>query len=70
MGSPVAYDVWADRHRPEGTLSRVLRWVFRVDALHGKVALLGAWGVLTAWLLPHLLRLAEETVTPPPTVES
>lgn len=50
-------DVWASRNEYEGdTLSEVTRDLFHVDTPAGKVALVGGWLGLSAWLLPHLIR--------------
>lgn len=63
LGGPVAYDVWMDRNRPQGTLTQVTRTLFRLDSSEaGRAALVGVWGGLTCWLLPHLLRRAATAV--------
>jgi hypothetical protein len=63
IGGAAAYDVWADRNRPHGTLTHVTKHLFRLETSEvGRAALVGLWGGLTYWLLPHLMRRAATAV--------
>lgn len=62
VGVPVAYDVWADRHRPQGTLTALAKWLLRAETPPGRLVSLAAWCGLTYWFLPHLWRLTVEPV--------
>ncbi|HEU5032699.1 MAG TPA: hypothetical protein VFV01_47805 [Spirillospora sp.] len=69
LGAPVAYDVWADRRRPQGTLSNLSRQLFHVEHPAGRLLFVAAWGRLTWWLVPHICRLprlAADSVLSPP----
>lgn len=59
LGAVIALDLYCDRDAVVGnTFSEVTREVFRVDTPLGRVAFVGAWGGLTAWWLPHIVRKA------------
>lgn len=59
LGALIALDLYCDRDAVVGnTFSEVTRDVFKVHTPAGRVAFVGAWGGLTAWYLPHILRRA------------
>lgn len=60
LGGLIALDVWCDRRKNESTLSCVVRHTFRVEHPAGKAAFLAAWAGLTAWLVPHILRVVRD----------
>lgn len=48
-------DVLASKHS-HATLSCAIRHTLGTDERSGRIRLVAGWGVLTVWLLPHLLR--------------
>jgi hypothetical protein len=55
------FDLWLAKNATDGdSLSEVAREVFRTETPAGRAALIGFWGALSAWLIPHLLRRVKE----------
>lgn len=53
------FDWWAHRHVPRWTLSWTgRRWYRMEEHAVGEYALLGTWGGLTLWFLPHMINPA------------
>lgn len=61
LGALAAYDYWCAKNATIGdSLSEVARATFRTDHPLGRAAFIGAWAVLTAWLLPHICRVVRD----------
>lgn len=57
-------DLWADRNQIEGdTFSEFNRNLFGTDSLAGKVRFCAAWGIFSAWYVPHIIRGAKRSLT-------
>ena len=56
LGSLAVLDLLCDRRHDETTLSAVTRRAYRTHTLGGRVAFVGSWALLTAWLVPHICR--------------
>lgn len=56
-------DLWADRNDIEGdTFSEFNRNLFGTDTTAGKVRFCAAWGLLTVWFVPHIIRGAKRSL--------
>lgn len=56
------FDLWLAKNATDGdSLSEVTRELFRTETPAGRATLVGAWAMLTAWLIPHLLHRATTT---------
>lgn len=56
-----AYALRSEQHN--GTASHAWRTACRTDHPLGRAALVVGWGVLSAWLIPHLLRNPERLIS-------
>lgn len=63
IGSLAAFDYWASKNAVTGdSLSECTRALLRTNTRPGRVAFVLAWGALTAWLVPHILRVVDDNL--------
>ena len=63
LGGLILADVLLDRRHDGSTLSACTRATFRTHHPLGRVAFVASWGVLTAWLLPHICKRVEGSLS-------
>lgn len=58
IGGLVAFNAWRafGPAKGQGCLSPVVRQTFHTETPRGRVMLVGAWLLLSGWLLPHWCR--------------
>jgi hypothetical protein len=63
LGGLILADVLLDRRHDGSTLSECTRATFRTDHPLGRAAFLVSWGLLTAWLCPHICKRVEGSLS-------
>ena len=61
--SLAVFDYWAAKNATTGdSLSECARAAFRTHTTPGRIGFVLAWGGLTAWLVPHILRAVDNNL--------
>ena len=63
IGSLVLLDVALDQTHTNSTLSECTRLAYRTDTQVGRVAFVASWLALSGWLLPHILKRVEGSLS-------
>lgn len=63
LGALGLFDFWCARNATVGdSLSECTRAALRTHTWPGRVAFVLAWGGLTAWIVPHILRVVDDNL--------
>lgn len=63
IGSLIVLDVLLDRRHDESTLSEVTRSLYRTHTPLGRAAFLASWAALSGWLIPHICKAVEGSLS-------
>lgn len=63
IGSLVVLDLALDQRHDGSTLSETTRLIYHTDTPLGRVAFIGSWIALSTWLLPHICRRVEGSLS-------
>jgi hypothetical protein len=63
IGSLVALDVALDQTHSGATLSECTRLIYRTDTPLGRCAFVASWLALSTWLVPHICKRVEGSLS-------